>query len=104
MDIILQIKQLREELERHNYNYYVLSNPTISDREFDEKMHLLERLENENPESYDPTSPTQRVGSDITKEFLQVPHRYHNQQNHHWHVQQHDLSFLRKEDLQPLLP
>ena len=76
MDIILQIKQLREELERHNYNYYVLSNPTISDREFDEKMHLLERLENENPESYDPTSPTQRVGSDITKEFLQVPHRY----------------------------
>lgn len=76
MDIILQIKQLREELERHNYNYYVLSNPTISDREFDEKMHLLESLENENPESYDPTSPTQRVGSDITKEFLQVPHRY----------------------------
>ena len=76
MDIIFQIKQLREELERHNYNYYVLSNPTISDREFDEKMHLLERLENENPESYDPTSPTQRVGSDITKEFLQVPHRY----------------------------
>ena len=76
MDIILQIKQLREELERHNYNYYVLSNPTISDREFDEKMHLLERLENENPESYDPTSPTQRVGNDITKEFLQVPHRY----------------------------
>ena len=75
MDIILQIKQLREELERHNYNYYVLSNPTISDREFDEKMHLLERLENENPESYDPTSPTQRVGSDITKEFLQVPHQ-----------------------------
>lgn len=76
MDVILQIQQLREELEKHNYNYYVLSTPTITDREFDEKMHLLERLEKENPECYDPTSPTQRVGSDLTKEFRQVAHRY----------------------------
>lgn len=76
MDVILQIQQLREELEKHNYNYYVLSTPTITDREFDEKMHLLERLEKENLECYDPTSPTQRVGSDLTKEFRQVAHRY----------------------------
>lgn len=76
MDEVAQILQLRKELDQHNYNYYVLSNPTISDREFDEKMHLLERLEMAHPECDDPTSPTKRVGSDLTKEFIQVAHRY----------------------------
>lgn len=56
---------LREELKRHNYNYYVLSEPTISDREFDEKMHLLQEWEAAHPEWYDPASPTQQVGSDL---------------------------------------
>lgn len=76
MDEIALIFQLRKELDLHNYNYYVLSAPTITDKEFDEKMHLLERLEEAHPECYDPASPTKRVGSDITKEFQQVQHRY----------------------------
>lgn len=76
MDEITQILQLRQELEQHNYNYYVLSSPTISDREFDEKMRLLEQLELAHPECEDPSSPTKRVGSDLTKEFEQVKHRY----------------------------
>ncbi len=76
MDEIALIFQLRKELDLHNYNYYVLSAPTITDKEFDEKMHLLERLEEAHPECYDPSSPTKRVGSDITKEFQQVQHRY----------------------------
>lgn len=71
-----KIVALRRELEQHNYNYYVLSAPTISDREFDEKMKELEQLEAEYPEYYDADSPTQRVGSDLTKEFRQVEHRY----------------------------
>ena len=71
-----KIKALREELEQHNYNYYVLSAPTISDREFDEKMKELQALEEEYPEFVDPDSPTQRVGSDISKEFRQVVHQY----------------------------
>ena len=76
MDEITQILRLRQELEQHNYNYYVLSAPVISDREFDEKMHLLEQLERAHPECDDPASPTKRVGSDLTKEFEQVAHRY----------------------------
>ncbi len=70
------IKLLREELEHHNYQYYVLSAPAISDREFDEKMKELQSLEALYPAFFDPLSPTQRVGSDLTKEFEQVEHQY----------------------------
>lgn len=70
------IDQLREELNKHNYNYYVLSEPSISDFEFDKKLKQLSDLEEKHPEFADPNSPTQRVGSDITKTFKQVEHRY----------------------------
>lgn len=71
-----QIEQLREELNKHNYNYYVLSNPTISDFDFDKKMQELIDLETAHPEYADSSSPSQRVGSDITKTFNQVEHIY----------------------------
>ena len=71
-----QILALRSELHQHNYNYYVKNAPTISDREFDEKMHLLMQLEERYPELYDANSPSQRVGSDLNHEFTQVRHRY----------------------------
>lgn len=71
-----RITALREALEQHNYNYYVLSAPTISDREFDEMMKELQTLEEAHPEYADPHSPTQRVGSDLSKEFEQVVHKY----------------------------
>lgn len=71
-----QIKALRSELEQHNYQYYVLSSPTISDLEFDKKMKELQMLEDAHPEFFDPHSPTQRVGSDLSKEFVQVEHQY----------------------------
>ncbi len=71
----IKINQLREELEEHNYNYYVLNQPVISDFEFDMKMKELEKLESEF-ELFDPNSPSQRVGSDINKEFEQVEHKY----------------------------
>ena len=73
-DIEAKIKQLRDELNRHNYNYYVLNQPTIGDMEFDFKMHELEDLEKARPEFADPLSPTQRVGSDISQGFKQVLH------------------------------
>lgn len=73
-DIEAKIKQLRDELNRHNYNYYVLNQPTIGDMEFDFKMHELEDLEKAHPEIADPLSPTQRVGSDISQGFKQVLH------------------------------
>ena len=73
-DIDAKIKQLRDELNRHNYNYYVLNQPTIGDMEFDFKMHELEDLEKAHPEFADPLSPTQRVGSDISQGFKQVLH------------------------------
>ena len=76
MSVKEQIEALRSELEQHNYNYYVLSAPTISDKEFDEKMKELQDLEAAHPEYYDPNSPIQRVGSDLSKEFEQVQHRY----------------------------
>lgn len=76
MEVKEEIRQLREELHRHNYNYYVLNAPEISDQEFDEKMARLQKLEEEHPELQDPNSPTQRVGSDLNHEFVQVPHRY----------------------------
>ena len=71
-----KIEQLRNELEQHNYNYYVLSAPTISDMEFDAKLKELQSLEEAHPEFYDPASPTQRVGSDISDGFTQVAHVY----------------------------
>ena len=71
-----RIEWLREELHKHNYNYYVLSQPTISDAEFDRMMRELIDLEAKYPEYYDPTSPSVRVGSDINKNFTQVAHRY----------------------------
>ena len=76
MDVKEQILQLREALHRHNYNYYVLNAPEISDQEFDRMMLELQNLEKEHPEYTDPNSPTQRVGSDINHEFVQVPHKY----------------------------
>jgi DNA ligase (NAD+) len=78
MDIEVKnkIEALRHELHQHNYNYYVLSQPTISDFEFDQKLKELQDLELQYPELYDPSSPTQRVGSDISKEFKQVKHKY----------------------------
>lgn len=70
------INSLRDELNRHNYNYYVLSAPTISDYDFDMKMKELQRLEALHPELDDPNSPTKRVGSDISNEFKQITHSY----------------------------
>lgn len=75
-EIESQIKTLREELDLYNYQYYVLSSPTLSDRDFDLKMKELEALEKAHPEYADPYSPTQRVGSDLSKDFEQVVHRY----------------------------
>jgi DNA ligase (NAD+) len=71
-----QIVALREELHRHNYNYYVLNAPEISDKEFDDKMRLLQDLEQLHPEMTDANSPTMRVGSDLSKDFKQVYHQY----------------------------
>lgn len=76
MDEQQLIQQLRKELHEHNYKYYVLNSPLISDQEFDQKMHELQRLESLHPDMADPNSPTQRVGSDISTEFQQVAHRY----------------------------
>lgn len=67
---------LREELRQHNYNYYVLDNPTISDFEFDLKLKKLQELENKHPELFDANSPTQRVGGAVTKNFETVAHEY----------------------------
>lgn len=72
----IRISQLREELEKHNHNYYVLNNPEIDDYTFDQMMAELIGLENEFPEFFDVGSPTQRVGSDINQEFKQVTHKY----------------------------
>jgi len=71
-----QIEALRQQLHTHNHNYYVLSQPVISDREFDQMMAELIRLERQYPEYADPNSPSVRVGSDINKRFTQVTHRY----------------------------
>ena len=71
-----RIVALSEELEQHNYNYYILAKPTISDYEFDMKLEELARLEREFPEFLSPSSPTQRVGGGVTKEFKSVKHRY----------------------------
>lgn len=70
-----EILNLREELHRHNYNYYVLNAPVISDQDFDMKMHRLQDLEALHPELADPNSPTQRVGSDLSNDFQTVVHK-----------------------------
>lgn len=69
-----EIYRLREELDKYNYNYYVLNSPTISDEEYDKMMRRLQELEAEHEELFDPLSPTQRVGSDLTAGFVQVAH------------------------------
>ena len=71
-----RINQLRQEIEQHNYNYYKLNQPVISDFEFDMLMNDLLALESKFPQFADPNSPTQRVGSDISREFQQVVHQY----------------------------
>lgn len=71
-----KIQQLRDELNQHNYNYYVLDTPTISDYEFDQKLKKLQALEQAHPEFYDENSPTVRVGGSITKNFPTVVHEY----------------------------
>lgn len=76
MNIEQQILQLRNELREHNYNYYVLDNPVISDLEFDESLKKLQNLEKAHPEFYDANSPTLRVGGEVTKNFETVPHAY----------------------------
>lgn len=76
MTDIERIDQLREELHVHNYNYYVLNAPVISDLEFDKLMRELQGLEALHPEYYDPNSPSVRVGSDLNKNFTQVEHKY----------------------------
>lgn len=76
MDIQKTIQDLRDELNQHNHNYYVLDTPTISDFEFDQKLKQLQELENLHPEFYDDNSPTQRVGGTITKNFNTVVHDY----------------------------
>ena len=75
-DIEKRIKDLRDRLDKYNYQYYVLDMPSISDIEFDNLMKELENLENSYPQFYDPSSPTQRVGGEINKDFKQVSHRY----------------------------
>ena len=74
MDIKENIDRLRSEINKHNHNYYVLNSPEISDKEFDMLLKELESLEKEHPEFADPNSPTQRVGSDLTKGFEHVVH------------------------------
>lgn len=71
---VKRIAQLRDELNRHNYNYYVLNQPVISDQEYDHMMRELQDLEKAHPECFDPLSPTQRVGSDLSQGFKQVVH------------------------------
>ncbi|WP_374540951.1 NAD-dependent DNA ligase LigA [Flavobacterium sp.] len=76
MPIVETIQKLRAELNQHNYNYYVLDNPTISDYEFDIKLKELQDLEAKHPEYFDENSPTQRVGGTITKNFETIAHKY----------------------------
>lgn len=76
MDVLKQITDLRDELNQHNYNYYVLDQPIISDFDFDQKLKQLEQLEQQHPQYFDENSPTLRVGGVITKNFETVPHIY----------------------------
>lgn len=76
MTALERITELRKLLHKHNYNYYVKSTPEISDFEFDSLLKELQELETLHPEYFDPTSPTQRVGSDLETSFIQVVHEY----------------------------
>ncbi|WP_333693767.1 NAD-dependent DNA ligase LigA [Flavobacterium sp.] len=76
MNVQTKIQSLRETLNQHNYNYYVLDKPTISDFEFDQLLKELQDLENQHPEFFDENSPTQRVGGSITKNFNTVVHEH----------------------------
>lgn len=76
MSVKEKIETLRAELHQHNYNYYVLDTPEISDKEFDDLMRELQNLEQAYPEYKDENSPTVRVGSDLNKNFTQVAHKY----------------------------
>ena len=76
MSIQEKITALREELRGHNYNYYVLDKPTISDYEFDIKLKELQKLEEAHPEFHEPTSPTLRVGGEVTKNFETIKHEH----------------------------
>ena len=76
MNEVERIYQLREELHRHNHNYYVLNAPEIDDQAFDFLMRELQDLEAKHPECADENSPTMRVGSDLNKNFVQVVHKY----------------------------
>src|SRR5690606_6218147 len=74
MDVSAQIASLRHELNEHNYNYYVLDKPAISDFDFDQKLKRLQALEDQHPEFFDENSPTQRVGGSIIKNFNTIVH------------------------------
>ena len=76
MGVEEKIKSLRSELREHNYNYYVLDNPTISDFDFDMKLKELQELEAKHPEFYDANSPTIRVGGMVTKNFETLVHEH----------------------------
>ena len=76
MDVLNTLQSLRNELNQHNYNYYVLDKPTISDFEFDIKLKQLQDLEAKYPEFYDENSPSVRVGGAITKKFETVQHEF----------------------------
>lgn len=76
MTVKEKIEQLSAQLHQHNYNYYVLNAPEISDKEFDDRMNELQTLERNHPEHKDEHSPTMRVGSDINKNFTQIAHKY----------------------------
>ena len=70
-----RIEELRDLIHQHDYHYYVLAEPSISDEEYDDLMKELEKLEKENPDLITPDSPTQRVGKDLTKDFKPVTHK-----------------------------
>ena len=74
-DEVQELLTLRKQLHEHNHRYYVLNEPSISDFDFDQMMHRLEDLEARHPELYDANSPTQRVGSDLNQQFVQVAHK-----------------------------
>lgn len=76
MNVLDTIKNLRDELNQHNYSYYVLDKPTISDFEFDQKLKQLQDLEAQHPDFFDENSPTQRVGGMVTKNFETIKHEY----------------------------
>ena len=86
-EIHQKILHLRKQLHQYNYEYYVLSQPTISDIEFDFLLKKLQALEELHPEYYDSNSPTQRVGSDSTTSFVQVSHQYPMFPNNHLYIQ-----------------